>query len=175
MGLKTTSPGLKKVVKEVAWRPGSPGKGYQAFCSDPRLADLAALGRAVRSPLCTSGGLAPAEGGQDGCCPATLGGREWGGIVLLTVSAGRANPKVKPSGAPGVPAPGRVKPGPPDPRQRGAAWTSALGAKLRSQPRAAPDPTLLIITNVPFAERDFIFAENSSEILISSHSAGPNR
>lgn len=101
MGLKTTSPGLKKVVKEVAWRPGSPGKGYQAFCSDPRLADLAALGRAVRSPLCTSGGLAPAEGGQDGCCPATLGGREWGGIVLLTVSAGRANPKVKPSGAPG--------------------------------------------------------------------------
>lgn len=52
---------------------------------------------------------------------------------------------------------------------------AALWAKLRSQPRAAPDPTLLIITNVRFAERDFIFAENSSEILISSHFACPNR
>lgn len=32
-----------------------------------------------------------------------------------------------------------------------------------------------MITNVPFAERDFIFEENSSEILISSHFAGPDR
>lgn len=58
---------------------------------------------------------------------------------------------------------------------RAQVGPAALWAKLRSQPRAAPDPTLLIITNVPFAERDFIFAENSSEILISSHSTGPNR
>lgn len=96
-----------------------------------------------------------------------------------SVSGGRANPKEKPTGAPGggggACASARGASAPRPEAARAQLGPAALWAKLRSQPRAAPDPTLLIITNVPFAERDFIFAENSSEILISSHSTGPNR
>lgn len=134
-------------------------------------------GRAGRSPPRAPGGRAPEDGSQGGGGPTLLGGQGWGGSGLLTLYPAVERTRIRKLPAPwgGSLSLCGWRLGPQTRGSGAQLRPAAVCAKLRSQTRAAPDPTLLIITNVPFAERDFIFAENSSEILISSHSAGPNR
>lgn len=167
------------MIKELEWRPGAGGGGVRGARRSPRCPGsstppLPGKGCEVSIPRPWRPGASRGRPGRRW----PLGAPGWGGSVLLTPS-----PVVERTRRRNLPAPrgwgacasARGASAPRPEAARAQLGPAALWAKLRSQPRAAPDPTLLIITNVPFAERDFIFAENSSEILISSHSTGPNR